>query len=159
MKNIWVRISFVSLFSIIATSCMHPMAMSEIDQLTTCSPGVDLTKVKKNLLLAGYGIEHMGDEELVTDYKQGGGRQWQRITALKMEDKIKFKVRLRAESRESAPSSSSSTTYTMGKRKKSETVQTDTYTSERVVNDMDQSYWIERRADYERTKMEVCGTL
>jgi len=159
MKNVWMKFSFVALVSIIGTSCMHPMAPSEIDQLTTCGQGVDLPKVKKNLLLAGYGIEHMGDEELVTDYKQGGGRQWQRITALKMDDKVKFKVRLRSESRESAPTSSSSTTYTMGKRRKEETTYTNSYTSERVVNDMDQSYWIERRADYERTKMEVCGSL
>ena len=148
---------------ILLTNCVTPMAPSEIDALTTCSKGTDIAKVKKNLLLAGYGIEHVTDEELITDYKQAHGRAWQRITALKMDDVVKFKVRVRKESYESVPggSTTSVTSFSSGgkKSKKEERQVVTENRQERVTNDMDESYYVEYRPNYEKTKVEVCGSI
>ncbi len=140
--------------------CVTPMAPSEIDSLTTCK-NVPLEKIKKNLLLAGYGIEHATDSEIITDFKQGGGRRWQRVTVIKMEDDLsKFKIRIRNESQESAPGGSSQTTVVSGsgKKAKKQTYTTTENRTERVTNDVDQSYYQEYRAEYERTRAEVCGS-
>jgi hypothetical protein len=148
---------------VLLTNCVTPMAPSEIDALTTCPKGTNISKIKKNLLLAGYGIEHVTDEELITDYKQANGRAWQRITALKMEDLVKFKVRVRRESYESVPGSSTTSVTSFsssGKKSKNEERQVVTENrSERVTNDMDETYYVEYRPNYEKTKVEVCGSI
>jgi hypothetical protein len=147
------------------TNCVTPMAPSEIDALTTCPKGTNLSKVKKNLLLSGYGIQHATDDELITDYKQSGGRQWQRVTALKMDDDlVKFKVRIRRESYESVPTTSTtSVTSFSGSGKKSrrsdEQITTTENRAERVQNDADLAYYVEYRKDYEQNKSEICGGL
>lgn len=149
----------VALMSLLG-ACVHPMGAGEINELTTCKKGTTIAKVKKNLLLAGYGIQHASDEEIVTDYKQNGGRNWSRITAIKMDDTVKFKVRTRSESLESMPSSQTSTSFGNSNSRKNgrdNTIVTREERTERVQNDSDQAYYIEHRAQHENTKSEVCG--
>lgn len=142
------------------SACVHPMSAGEINELTTCPKGTTLAKVKKNLLLAGYGIQHEGDEEIITDYRQSGGRSWSRITVIKMDDAVRFKVRSRSESLESVPSSRTSTTLGNSRDrngKARDVIVTQEDRTERVTNDRDLAYYIEHRAEHEGTKSEVCG--
>lgn len=149
-----------------ATSCVTytPMSPSEVEQLTTCQASLD--QVRRNLLLAGYGLDHVTDEEIITDFKQTHGRTWQRITVVKdSEDQVRFRIRKRTESIRELPSETHTTTMTSTTSRGNLEEMTEaqrqlrsaTVRSETVYNDRDISYYQESRGDHARTKYEVCG--
>jgi hypothetical protein len=131
-----------------------PMQPQAVQSLTTCGTG-DMAAVKKNLMLAGYGIVRADDETIETDYKQTssgyGGKEFLKVTAVRVDDKtVKFKVRVRSESQK---------TVQTGELKDSNgrTIATDS----QVVNDQneaDEAYYQEFKQQYEQTHQDVCGT-
>lgn len=156
-----LRIALVSSVVLAIASCMTPMSQSDIADLTTCPPGVEIGDVKKNLVLAGFGIDNESPDTLITDYKQDGGRSWTRISVVKVGSELRFRLRTRSESIESVPSKTSTTTIRSAKDKKDNEAlyKTEETRAERVVNDGDEVYYAERRAQYEETKRMVCGRL
>ena len=85
-----------ALSAVVMVGCLTPMASNEIEPLTECNHG-DLAQVKRNLILAGYGIAHAATGEIITDFRQLSSNQnWQRISAVKMSpNKIKLVFRQR----------------------------------------------------------------
>ncbi|NOU33526.1 MAG: hypothetical protein HOO96_36990 [Polyangiaceae bacterium] len=148
------------LVSVSATGCMGlfgpartPMPANEVAALTTCKTG-DLSKIKKNLVLAGYGVTRSDGDIIETDFKQvtkfGSTKELEKISVVRVdENTTKFKVKVRVESKEEVESAKV-------KDGSGRTVATGT----RLENTTDESetqYYQEGRPQYEEARKAVCG--
>lgn len=139
---------------------MHAMPQNEINELTTCK-NTSLKNIKKNLLLAGYEVDSESEDHLTTRYMQvsgyGTSKDSMRFNIVKVDNNtFRFKVKTKADRTETVNAGGQTTTVGSGKNKIN--IQQDNKQVVQTSDESDQSYWVERRADYVRTQNDVCGS-
>lgn len=139
--------------------CVTPMGQADIESLTTCT-GADLTTIRKNLMLAGYVIKAQGASDLSTEFRQVGGygydRSLRRINVVEVKPgTYRFRVTNQVISIDRDRHNFGGGT-SMGKEK-SPTVVIDLSQPVETTNEYDETYYVERRDDYESVRREVCG--
>jgi hypothetical protein len=149
-----LSLSVMSLF--VLSSCLHLMAPSEVEEVTTCKD-TDLKAIRKNLLLNGFKVTGETAEDLQTDYKQmsgySGDKESASVTVVKIDDKtFKFRVRVKEDRLETRDGNSMG--LSTGKDKGMYFQQRETVATS---NESDQVYYVEHRARHEALRAQVCG--